>query len=122
MLAGLIQNHHGVRAGCHSAADLLKMGLHGRGIAPGHHQARALALGRADGAEDISRDRALVVWSARTRATFGPSAGQLVLLSDARFVLEPDLYFDARSDLCLDRRQFGGEVFLNAAIASASWA
>lgn len=51
---------------------------------------------------------------------FGPSTGQLVLLPDAGLILEPDLDLDTRADLFLDRRQFGGEVFLKFSIASAS--
>jgi len=55
-------------------------------------------------------------------AALGPPAGDLVLLPDAGFILEPELYVLALSlsggDLC----QLGGEVFLNAAMASRSWA
>ena len=103
-------------------ADLLEMSLHGACIAPGHDKAGALAFCRANGAEDVGRDRALVVGRSGTRAAPGPSARQLVLLPDTRLVLEPDLDLNTCTDLLLDSRQFGGEVFLNFSIASASWA
>jgi hypothetical protein len=109
-------------AGRDRSADLVKMLLHGRGIAPGHDQAGAFAFRRADGAEDISRDGALVVRCAGTRAAPGPTAGQLVLLPDAGLILEPELDLDTGSALVLDGRQRGGKVFLNACIATASWA
>jgi hypothetical protein len=118
--AGLIQDHHRMCAWRHRGADLLEMSLHGGGIAPGHDQAGAFAFGRANGTEDIGRDCALVVGSPGARAASGPSAGQLVLLSDTGLILEPDLDLDTRADLFLDRRQFGGEVFLKFSIASAS--
>jgi len=111
-----------MRAGCHSGADLFQMSLHGGGVAPGHDEAGALALCRADGAEDVGRNRALVVRRPRTRAASGPSPGQFVLLPDTGLVLEPDLDLDACTDPLLDCRQFGGEVFLNASTASAFWA
>ena len=57
-----------------------------------------------------------------TGAALGPPAGDLVLLPDAGLVLEPDLYVLAARLLGCDRRQLGGEVFLKAAMASASWA
>jgi hypothetical protein len=48
------------------------------------------------------------------RTAFGPPTGQLVLLPETSLVLEPDLDLDTGSDPLLDRRQFGGEVFLGA--------
>jgi hypothetical protein len=39
-------------AGRDGAGDLVEMGLHGVGVAPRHDEAGALALCRADGAED----------------------------------------------------------------------
>jgi hypothetical protein len=118
--AGLIQDHHRMCPRRDRCADLLKVILHCGGITPGHDKGGALALRRANGAEDIGRDRALVVGSPGTRAALGPSTGQLVLLTDAGLILEPDLDLDTRADLFLDRRQFGGEVFLKFSIASAS--
>ena len=106
----------------HGCADLLKVSLQGGCVAPGHYQPRALAPRWADSAEDVGRDRALVVGRPWTRAAPGPSPGQLVLLPDAGFILEPNFDLDVRADPLLDRYEFGGEVFLNVSIASASWA
>ena len=51
-----------------------------------------------------------------------PASGDLVLLTDPGLVLEPDLYRLARRVALGDLVEAGGKVFLNAAIASASWA
>ena len=55
---------------------------------------------------------------ARPGAASGPPAGDLVLLADTGLVLKPDLYVLALRLLGGDLRQLGGEVFLNAAMAS----
>src|SRR3546814_10163350 len=65
---------------------------HGFGIAEGQYQPRALAVFRADRAEDIGRFRPLILWRRWPRPTSGPAPGDLVLLADPRFVLEPYLY------------------------------
>lgn len=122
MPARLIQDHDGMRIRRDRDADLFKMSLHGRCIAPRHDESGTFALHRTDGAEDVGRDRALIVRRPWARTAFGPSAGQLVLLPDASFILEPDFNLDAGSDLFPDRGQLGGEVFLNVSIASAFWA
>ena len=92
------------------------------GIASRQHQARTLAFLGADGAEDVGRAGALIMGRGWPGAALGPPAGDLVLLPDAGFILEPELYVLALGlsggDLC----QLGGEVFLNAAMASRSWA
>src|SRR3546814_7607763 len=62
---------------------------HGFGIAEGQYQPRALAVFRADRAEDIGRFRPLILWRRWPRPTSGPAPGDLVLLADPRFVLEP---------------------------------
>ncbi len=95
---------------------------HGFAVAARQYQARALALLGADGAEDIGRAGALIMRRAWPGAALGPSAGDLVLLPDAGLVLEPDFYVLACGLLGGDLCQLGGEVFLNAAMASASWA
>jgi hypothetical protein len=51
-----------------------------------------------------------------------PAPGDLVLLTDPGLVLEPDLYRLARRVALGDLVEALGEVFLNAAMASASWA
>ena len=61
-------------------------------VLQGQDEGGALALGRADGAEDVGRGGALIAGRGGARAAAGPSAGDLVLLSDPGFILEPDLY------------------------------
>ncbi len=102
--------------------DFRQVERHGLGVAARQHQARALAFLGADGAEEVGRAGALILWCAWPGAALGPPAGDLVLLPDARLVLEPELYVLALRLLGRDLRQLGGEVFLNAAMASASWA
>ncbi len=122
MPAGLVEDDDSMGGFLDGLGDLRQMQGHGFGIAAGQDQARALAFPGADGAEDVGRAGALIVRCAWPGAALGPSSGDLVLLSDAGLVLEPDFYVLALGlsggDLC----QLGGEVFLKAAMASASWA
>ena len=106
----------------HGLGDFGQMQRHGGGGASGQDERGALALGGADGAEDVGRAGALVARRRGTRAAAGPSAGDLVLLSDPRLVLEPEFYGLARSLARRDLRQVRGEVFLNAEAASSSLA
>ena len=66
--------------------------LHRLGVAERHDDAGALALGRADRAEDVGPGGALVVRRPGPGAAARPPAGDQVLLPDPRLVLEPDLY------------------------------
>src|ERR1700738_3886251 len=50
-----------------------------------------------DGAEDIGRCRPLIMRRGGACSTLGPAAGDVVLLPDAGFVLEPKLYLLAAS-------------------------
>ena len=102
--------------------DFRQVERHGLGVAAWQHQARALALSGADGAKEIGRARALILRRTWPAAAPGPPAGDLVLLPDAGLILEPEFYVLALGLLGCDLRQLGGEVFLNAAMASASWA
>src|ERR1700729_2374285 len=80
--------------------------------ASGHDEGCALAVLGADRAEDIGGDRSLIFGSARARAALGPSAGNLVLLADARLVGEPDLYrLGSDAVLACDLVQAIGETF-----------
>ena len=108
-------------AGSDSKRDFRQVEVHRLGVAAGQDQPRGLALLRADRPEDIGRLRTLIMGCRRPRPAFRPAPGDLVLLSDPRLVLEPDLYRctarEARSDLV----QFGSEApFLNASIAAGS--
>ncbi len=109
-------------SGLMALEDFRQVEGHGLGVAPGQDQARALALLGADGAEDVGRAGALIVRCTWPGAALGPSSGDLVLLPDAGFILEPELYVFALGLLGCDLCQLGGEVFLKAAMASASWA
>ena len=121
--AGLIDQEHGVGARRDGLGDLDEMQVHRLGIAGGQDQGSALALLRADGAEDVGRGGALIAGSARACAALGPSARDLVLLADARLVLEPNLYgLDIDRLFVRDFVQARGEVFLKSSIAPAAWA
>jgi len=119
MPSGLVNDHHRMSAGVDGCADLGKMRLHGVSVTPGHDQTGALAFGGADRTEDVGPLGALIVRHPRPCPAPGPSAGDLVLLAYAGFVLPPQLYLDALREPCSDLRQFGGKVFLNASIASS---
>ena len=79
-------------SGATAALISREMRLHRRGVAERHDEAGALALGRADRAEDVGPGGALVVRRPRPGAAPGPAAGDLVLLPDPGLVLEPELY------------------------------
>ncbi len=97
--------------------------VHCRDIAPGQDQPDRLALLGADGAEDIGRCCALVARGRRPGSPPSPTAGDLVLLPDPRFVAEPNLYIAGRDALVLrDCVQTGGETFLKSSIAPAACA
>ena len=106
-----------------SLGDLGEMQVHCLGIASGQDQGRALAVFRADGAEDVGRSGALIARSAGPGAALGPTSRDLVLLADARLVLEPNLYgFDVDRLCARNFVQARGKVFLKSSIASSAWA
>ena len=76
-------------AGIDGCTDLGEMCLHGVSVAPGHDQTGTLAFGGADRAEDVGPFGALVVRGPRPGSASRPSAGGLVLLAYAGFVLPP---------------------------------
>ena len=123
MPAGLIDEQRCVGAGRDLRGDFGQMEVHRLGVASGHDERRALAVLRADRAENVGRCGSLVSRGARARAALGPAPGDLVFLANPRFVSEPDLYgagIDAffASDLCQAR----GETFLKSSIAPATCA
>ena len=113
MPAGLIDEQRGVRARRDLGGDFGQVQVHGFGVTPGQDEGCALAVLGADCAEYISRGGSLISGSARTRSALGPTAGDLVLLADARLVGEPDLY-GVGSDalLAADLFQALGKTFL----------
>jgi hypothetical protein len=120
MPTGLIEQQDGMGAWCHGSGDLIKMQRHGGDVAAGQDQTGRGSPRRTDGAEDIGRSCALIARRRWPRPAPCPTAGDLVLLADPSFVLEPDLYRLARRISPGDLVQAGGEVFLNAAMASGS--
>ena len=120
--AGLVHQQHGMSIARDGGADLGEMQAHRRGVAVGQHEGRAFALGGADGTEQIGRSGALVLRGRRASAAFGPAPGDAVLLTDPRFILEPNLYALAGGGTLRDLSQRGGELFLNEFNASGSWA
>jgi hypothetical protein len=101
-----------VRARRDLGGDFGQVQVHRLGVASGHDEGCALAVLGADRTKDIGGDRSLIFGSARARATLAPSAGDLVLLADARLVGEPDLYrLGSDAVLACDLVQAIGETF-----------
>ncbi len=120
--SGLVEQDDGVCAGGDGLRYLRQMQGHGFGVATGQDESGALALGWADGAEDVGRSVALVVRGGRAGPPSRPAPGDLVLLADAGLVLEPDLYRLASGLTGGYPFQEGGEVFLKASASAAFWA
>jgi len=93
---GLIQQQHGVLAGADHGADLGQVQGHRRGVAERQHQGGALAVLRADGAEDRGRRIALVLRRRGSGAALYPAAGIVVSASGPR----PGTRFLARLGRC----------------------
>src|SRR5262245_28460707 len=103
--------------------DLRKMQVHRLAVASGQDQGRALALPGADRAKDVGGSGPLVARRAGAGATLRPAAGDFVLLTDAGFIGEPNLYRVAVDALrARDRFQTSGEAFLKSSIAPAACA
>src|SRR3974390_2745809 len=105
-------------AGRDNLGDFHEMQIHRLGVAGRQDQGRTLALLWADGAEDVGGGGALIAGAA-----FGPPAGDLVLLANTSFVLEPDFYLvDIDRLRARDCVQARGEVFLKSSIAPSACA
>jgi hypothetical protein len=100
-------------------ADLLQVLGHGLGVAPGHDEAGAFALGRADRTEDVGPLGSLVVRRARASSAPSPATGDPVLLADPGLVLPPEFDGGAGRELRLDGLQPGRESFLNSPSAAS---
>ena len=86
MPSGLIDEKDGMGSRCDGVGDFGQMQVHRLGIAGGQDQGGSLSLLRADGSEDVGRGGALIPRSARASAALSPPAGDLVLLTNARFI------------------------------------
>jgi len=99
------------------------MQVHRFGIAGRQDQGSSLSLLRADGSEDVGRGGALIPRSARASAALRPPAGDLVFLTNARFIREPNLYFpDLDRLFACDFIQARWEFFLKFSIAPSACA
>jgi hypothetical protein len=123
MPSGLVDEEDGVSSRCDRLGDFREVQIHRFGIAEGQDQSRALALFRADGSEDVGRCGALIPRRARAGAALRPPAGDLVLLANARFIREPNLYFpDVDCFFERDFIQARWELFLKSSIAPSACA
>ena len=91
MPSGLIDEKDGMGSRFNGFGNFGQMQVHRLGVAGGQDQSSALSLLRADGSEDVGRGGALIPRSAWASAALGPSASDLVLLTNARFIREPNL-------------------------------
>ena len=123
MPASLIDQEDGVGTRRDDRGDLRKVQVHCLGIAGRQDQGRALALFRADRAEDVGGGSTLVARSARAGTALCPPAGDLVLLANTSLVLEPDFYPGCiEALLTRDCLQARGEAFLKSSITPSAWA
>jgi len=120
MPAGPVEQEDRVCAAPDIAADLVEMMLHGLGVGMRHHQGRAGASRRTDGAEQIGALIALIGGQAGARTLPCPDPRSSVLLADAAFVLEPDFHLLAPWQPSKMGVQRDGEVFLNMSMTRAS--
>jgi hypothetical protein len=121
--ASLVDQKNGMCASSNGLGDFHEMQVHRLGIAGGQDQGCSLALLRADGAEDVGGGSALIAGRTGARAALRPPAGNFVLLTDTRFVREPDLYLVAVERLLAgDCIQAGGETFLKSSITPSTCA
>ena len=119
---GLIHQHDRVRARGDGERYPGQVQRHGFGITKGQDEPRALAVFRADRAEDAGRFRPLVFRRRWPRPALRPAPRDLVFPTDAGFVLEPYLYGRALREGCSDLCQLGSEApFLKASMASSFW-
>ena len=120
MPAGLIHEQNGVGARLDGERDLLKVQRHGLGVAGREDEAGRLAERGTDGAENIGGGGSLILQGKRSRAAFRPASRDLVFLTDAGFILEPE--FEGLAAGRGDRRQDVRDFFLKAATAASSCA
>jgi len=119
----LIEQKRGMSARCDLFCDFGKMQVHRLSVAGGQNERRALAVAWADGAKDIGRGRTLIGQRRGPGAAPCPTAGDFVLLADARLVGKPDFYVaGVNAFLLCDGLQTGWETFLKSSIAPSACA
>ena len=120
---GLIHEQYGMGARRHCTGDLGEMQVHRVGIAQWQDKRCALAQCRTDRSKDVGRYGALIIRRRRARPALRPPARDLVFLTYARLVLEPDFYRSALRKAGANFFQFPCKApFLNASSASLSCA
>ena len=123
MPASLIDQEDGVGTRRDGLGNLREVQVHRLGVASRQDQGRALALLRADRAEDVGGGGALITGRTGAGAALCPAAGDLVLLADTSLVCKPDFYLVAVDRLLArDCVQTRGEVFLKVSIAPTACA
>jgi hypothetical protein len=103
------------------SCDLGKMQVHRFSVAGGQNERRAFAIAWADGAKNVGGCRALIGRRRGAASALCPTAGDLVLLADARLVGKSNLYV-AGIDAFLPRDgfQLRGKTFLKSSIAPSA--
>src|SRR5215213_1727044 len=119
--AGAVNEQDGVCTWRDLSADLGQVRVHRRGVGGRHDDCGTDAAGGTDGAEEVGGGVAIVAHHCRARANRRPDIGVRSLLTHPGLVLEPDL--DRRASRTAQQRglQQGGEVFLYASCAAASF-
>ena len=117
---GAVQGQHGERPLAHLPADFLQMQVHGMNIGTRQNKPSANTAIWTDGAEQIGRLVALIARGCGSAAAQSPDAGQAALLTNAGFILPPQLNWLALRGTGNDGGDKIGEVFLCASWASAS--
>ena len=79
-------------AGRHLCGDFGEVQVHRLSVAVGQDESCALALFRANRAENIGRGGTPIGGRGRPRPSFCPASGDLVLLADVRLIRKPDFY------------------------------
>ncbi len=118
---GAVADDHAMCIGADPLADFSQMDAHCLAADPRHDDGGADGPLRADRAEQIGRVMPVVANRRRAGAAQPPDVGQRALLADFGFILKPNLDLFARRCRRQDLGYTGGEVFLKAACASASF-
>lgn len=120
MPACAVEHDDRMVAGPDVTADLGEVEVHGLAIRVGQDERGADVARGTDRPEQISPIVALIARGPRPAAALGPNAGQRALLTDAGFVLPPDLDRLALGMLRDAGCDQVGKVFLCASCAAAS--
>ena len=123
MPPGLVEQECCMSTRLDLGGDGFQMKVHCLRVAPGQDQSDSLASLGTDCAKDVSGSGPLILRCRRARAPAAPAASDLVLLSDPRFVAEPDIYSVwVEPETVRNRVQDGWKLFLNSSMAPAACA